>query len=114
MRQHGYRAFMTSPPTTHTPARALRIACNDPQLACELRQLLDHCEVLETPSDCTQAPLCRWLGESGVDDAARMKDALTETVAALERTRHAFRSRELGQLRRRLEQLLVELSAPPE
>ncbi|WP_394559941.1 hypothetical protein [Aquipseudomonas alcaligenes] len=92
----------------------LRIACSDPQLACELRHLLGHCEVIESPHKCSQAPLCRWLGDARVDTAARMKDALSDTVATLERTRHAFRSRELGQLRRRLEQLLVELSAPLE
>ncbi|MDD0844975.1 hypothetical protein [Pseudomonas sp. Gutcm_11s] len=92
----------------------LRIACSDPQLACELRHLLGHCEVIESPQDCSQAPLCRWLNDAEMDLAARMKDALNDTVATLERTRHAFRSRELGLLRRRLEQLLVELSAPPE
>lgn len=92
----------------------LRIACSDLQLACELRRLLGHCEVIESPHDCSQASLCRWLDAAGTDTAARMKDALSDAVATLERTRHAFRSRELGQLRRRLEQLLGELSAPAE
>jgi len=92
-----------------TMSSSLRIACSDPQLACELRRLLGNCEVIETPHDCNRAPLCRWLGEEG-----RVRAALDDAVATLERTRHAFRSRELGQLRQRLEKLLVELSAPPE
>jgi len=97
---------MTCPPS--------RIACSDPRLATNLRRLFADCEVIEDPHDCSQAPLCHWLGDARLGEAHRVRAALSDAVATLERTRHAFRSRELGQLRQRLEQLLVELSAPPE
>lgn len=35
------------------------------------------------------------------------RSALSETVAVIEKTRHSFRSKELGQLRRRLEKMLA-------
>ena len=41
------------------------------------------------------------------------QQALADAVGVLERSRHAFRSRELGQLRRRLEAALRELSGSP-
>ncbi len=37
---------------------------------------------------------------------ADLRDALRDAVATLERTKHAFKSKELGELRRRLERLL--------
>jgi CheY-like chemotaxis protein len=37
----------------------------------------------------------------------RWRAALTETIAVIEKTRHSFRSKELGQLRQRLEKLLA-------
>jgi hypothetical protein len=40
-----------------------------------------------------------------------VRHALLDAVATLERTRHAFKSRELADLRMRLEQLLKDLSA---
>jgi DNA-binding NtrC family response regulator len=36
------------------------------------------------------------------------RDAISETIAVLERTKHSFRSKELGQLRTRLQQMLVK------
>ena len=97
---------MTCPPA--------RIACSDPRLAASLRRVFGDCEVIEDPHDCSRAPLCRWLGSARLGEEGRVRAALSDAVATLERTRHAFRSRELGQLRQRLEQLLVELSAPSE
>lgn len=91
-----------------------RIACSDATLARALRRLLGDCEVITDPHDCSQAPLCRWLSNAPLGDAGRVHTALSDAIATLERTRHAFRSRELGQLRRRLELLLVELSVPPD
>jgi hypothetical protein len=38
-----------------------------------------------------------------------LRDALEETIQVLERTRRSFKSRELGQLRRRLIDLLEQL-----
>ncbi|MDH0142956.1 hypothetical protein [Aquipseudomonas alcaligenes] len=96
------------------PCPTARIACSDPQLATHLRRLFGDCEVIEDPRHCSQAPLCRWLDDAPLGPAGEVQAALAEAVATLERTRHAFRSPELGQLRRRLEQLLVELSAPTE
>ncbi|WP_252272102.1 hypothetical protein [Pseudomonas subflava] len=96
---------------THAPRR---IACSDPQLAHSLRRQFDDCEVIEVPLECSRASLCGWLREAPVGERDRVQAALNDAVATLERTRHAFRSRELGQLRQRLERLLVELSAPPE
>ena len=104
---------MTSSTFSATSA-APRVVCSDARLACELRRLLDDCEVIQAPHDCSHAPLCGWLEAVDPHRASRMQHALSDAVATLERTRHAFRSRELGQLRQRLEQLLVELSAPPE
>lgn len=40
-----------------------------------------------------------------------LRTALEETVQVLERTRRSFKSRELGQLRRRLIELLERLEA---
>ncbi|WP_437879994.1 hypothetical protein [Pseudomonas sp. LRF_L74] len=88
---------------------APRVLCNDPQLALTLRGLLPIGEVLCRPADCSQAPLCRWLKDAPLGIHGRLQSALVDTLETLERTRHAFRSRELGELRRRLEQLLEEL-----
>lgn len=96
------------------PCPKARVACSDPQLAQHLRRLLGDCEVIEDPHDCSHAPLCRWLDEAPLGPDGQVQAALAEAVATLERTRHAFRSRELGQLRQRLEQLLSELSATPD
>jgi hypothetical protein len=43
------------------------------------------------------------------DETDQLRRALEETVEVLERTRHAFKSRELGQLRRRLVGLLEQI-----
>lgn len=91
-----------------------RIACSDPQLATTLRGLLAHCEVIQQPCECSEAPLCRWLEPSPPGSRIKVRAALEDAIATLERTRHAFRSRELGQLRQRLERLQHELSEAPE
>ncbi|WP_236715549.1 hypothetical protein [Pseudomonas sp. BMS12] len=91
-----------------------RIACSDPELATTLRRVLGGCEVLQAPLDCSHAPLCRWLEQLPAGSQVKVEAAIGDAIATLERTRHAFRSRELGQLRQRLEQLLVELSGPAE
>ncbi|CAI8934107.1 CZB domain-containing protein [Pseudomonas sp. IT-P253] len=95
-----------------------RIICNDRELADQLRHLLVHialdCEVLSVPGNCSAAPFCRWLGEAQLGLAGRVQVALVEATEVLEQTRHAFKSRELGLLRRRLVALLDELSDNPE
>ncbi|WP_313108484.1 hypothetical protein [Stutzerimonas nitrititolerans] len=44
------------------------------------------------------------------EETAQLRQALEDTIQVLERTRHSFKSRELGQLRRRLLDLLEQLA----
>ena len=102
----------------YEPNQAARIICSNEVLADQLRPLLANiapdCEVLVVPSDCSAAPLCRWLGDAHLGSTGRVHAALVETTEVLEQTRHAFKSRELGMLRRRLVGLLEKLSDNPE
>lgn len=95
------------------PAQLL-VASQDPALTRELRALLAAhglpCAVLGDRQDCAQAPLCRWFKDAPLSDAARVLALLDDAIGVLERTRHAFKSRELGQLRLRLSTALKELS----
>jgi hypothetical protein len=95
-----------------------RIICNDHVLANTLRghmaTIAPNCEVLSASDDCSQAPFCRWLGESRLNNAGRVQAALIEAIETLERSRHAFKSRELGLLRQRLVVLSRELSGSSE
>jgi len=97
---------------------ATRIICNNLELADQLRQLLapiaPDCEVLSTPGNCSAVPLCRWLGEAKLGSAGQVQAALLDATEVLEQTRHAFKSRELGLLRRRLVALLDKLSEDPQ
>jgi len=78
-----------------------------------LKKTLDDagigCELVREAHDCRLSPACRWLHGAPLTDEARLIGALDDVIEVLERTRHAFRSRELGALRRRLERLLNEL-----
>lgn len=90
-----------------------RIICTDPDLATRLRLLLadtDIPEIIQQSCDCSQAPLCRWLTPSPLGPSGKVQAALCEAIETLERSRHAFRSREMGQLRQRLTLLLEELA----
>ena len=62
------------------------------------------------PDGCQEAPLCRWLKPERLNQAWRVRAELEEAIATLERTRHAFRSRQLADLRYRLQGLLRSLS----
>lgn len=92
------------------------ITHNDQQMACRLRRLLHNegldCSVLARPQDCSQAPLCGWLQDQPLPAHAALHATLADAIEVLERTRHAFKSRDLAGLRQRLEQLLGELPAP--
>ena len=92
----------------------IRIACNDSAISDDLRRRYGDCEVIADPGQCSQAPFCRWLYSEQLATDGRIQAALTEAVETLERTRHAFRSRDLAQLRQRLEQLLEDLSVHAE
>jgi len=95
------------------PAQLL-VASQDPALARELRALLAAyqipCAVLAGRQDCSQAPLCRWFKDAPLSDSARIHAVLDDAITVLERSRHAFKSRELGELRLRLSDTLKELS----
>ena len=51
-----------------------------------------------------------WLKPERLNQAWRVRAELEEAIATLERTRHAFRSRQLADLRYRLQGLLRSLS----
>ena len=68
------------------------------------------CQVLRSAHDCRYAPACRWLAEPAEPEQTRLIQALEETVQVLHKTRHAFRSQDLGRLRQSIEQLLQDLS----
>ncbi|MDF3931855.1 hypothetical protein [Pseudomonas citronellolis] len=101
---------------TRLPAQLL-VTSQDDTLVREVRALLTAyqvpCAVLGGPQDCEQAPLCRWFKDAPLSDAARVHALLADAIGVIERSRHAFRSRELGQLRRRLVEALEELSRVP-
>lgn len=86
------------------------VICNCSDLTSRLRPVLARlapgCRLLYAPAEATRA----WPA-AHPEMFGRMREALLETTEALERTRHAFKSRELGQLRRRLQELLDELGA---
>lgn len=84
---------------THLLASA---AATDP-LARELRRLAEQLaiEARRSPRDSSPAHA-----------ADSWRDAITETIAVLEKTKHSFRSKELGELRRRLERLVPPASQP--
>lgn len=101
--------------TVRNGAPAMVVRAERDQLA-QARRLLDQarleCEVVCAPGDCEQSPLCRWLDPAQLNAPGQAHAALVDAIEVLERSRHAFKSRELGGLRRRLESVLRELSAP--
>lgn len=84
-----------------------------PESASQLQQTLQQCgvecAVIENAADCQLAPACYWLGETGLNQTGRLAGALHHTISVLEHTRHAFKSKQLAQLREHLEELLKEL-----
>lgn len=94
----------------------LVLASDDQTLAIQVGSLVERseltCTLLTRSSDCPQMPLCRWLKDAPLNHAGRIQALLGETIETLESTRHAFKSRELGRLRKRLQQALKELSDP--
>ena len=84
------------------------------QCANRVRQILQAqapgCEVLGQPSDCSQAAGCRWLQALPPPQAGAVQALLSDAVEVLEQTRHAFKSAQLAQLRKRLSRMLEDLS----
>lgn len=66
------------------------------------------CQVVHNAGACEQAPHCHWLEQLPAQQV-HMRAALDDAIATLEKTRHAFKSTSLGELRRRLQQLREEL-----
>lgn len=87
---------------THLLSSAATGATVDP-LARELRRLAEQLalEARRSPRD-----------TSPVHATDSWRDAITETIAVLEKTKHSFRSKELGELRRRLERLVPPPKQP--
>jgi hypothetical protein len=92
----------------------LLVTLPKPECSDRVRQLLQTqapgCEVLGQPSDCSQAASCRWLQALPQDQAGEVQAMLSDAVEVLEQTRHAFKSAQLAQLRKRLSRMLESLS----
>ncbi|MEL0168277.1 MAG: hypothetical protein VW877_09155 [Pseudomonadaceae bacterium] len=99
--------------TAMTDAPKVVVAAAREQCSAIIRALEQagvDCELICDPRDCSEAPLCRWLAPEQLNQGWRVRAELEEAIATLERTRHAFRSRQLADLRYRLEALLQSLS----
>jgi hypothetical protein len=94
----------------------VKVLCRDPGRVEQMRGLLaGHVaaeQVFCEPRACSEAPLCRWLGELQLGQAGRVQATLQEVVELLHGTRHAFKSKAVAQARSRLHKLMEELSAP--
>lgn len=92
----------------------LLVTLPKPQCIDRVRQLLHAqapgCEVLEQPSDCSQAASCRWLQVLPSHQAGEVQALLSDVVEVLEQTRHAFKSAQLAKLRKRTMCVLESLS----
>lgn len=96
----------------------LLVTLPKPQCVSRVRQLLQAqapgCEVLGQPRDCSQAAHCHWLQALPPHQAGTVQALLSDAVEVLEQTRHAFKSAQLAQLRKRLNRMLEDLSDHPE
>lgn len=63
-------------------------------------------DIIHEPSDCRAAPACRWIDASCVNPDGRLAGALLDAIQTIEDTRHSFKSKQLGALRKRLQQTL--------
>ncbi len=94
----------------------VKVLCNDPELVEQMRKLLAGQvaagQVFCEPRACSEAPLCRWLAEVPLGQAGRVQSTLLDVIDILHNSRHAFKSKAVAQARRRLDELLRELSDP--
>lgn len=86
-------------------------AASSRQIAELLRRQAPHCQIIDSLDSCQQRPLCRWLQRLPEGSLGEVQSHLDEAIEVLERTRHAFKSLQLAELRKRLSQLREELSA---
>lgn len=93
---------------------SLQVLCLDAPQACRAHGVLDaagiDCQILSSPEACLLAEHCRAIEPTHAQHLSHLQQALHDTVATLEKTRHAFKSRDLAELRKRLEGLLQNLS----
>jgi hypothetical protein len=89
----------------------VQLICPDPQTTAKAREALGNAginsQLLHSSRDCQHAPACRWL--QPLTNELHMRLTLDAAVSTLEKTRHAFKSRDLADLRRRLQELLEQL-----
>ncbi|SDQ02382.1 hypothetical protein [Ectopseudomonas guguanensis] len=81
------------------------------QIAHLLRRQAPHCEIIDGLDSCQQRPLCRWLQRLPAGSLGEVQSSLDDAIEVLEGTRHAFKSVQLAELRKRLSRLREELSA---
>lgn len=63
-------------------------------------------DIICEPSDCKLSPSCRWIDASCVNREGQLAGALLDAMRTIEDTRHSFKSKQLGALRKRLQQTL--------
>lgn len=87
------------------------VNADDAELLSRVREGLvgQPLEVICDPVDCAQAPFCRWLAPQALNECGQLMAAIQDAIATLEQTRHAFKSKQLGSLRHRLEKLVQGL-----
>ncbi|WP_061238661.1 hypothetical protein [Ectopseudomonas composti] len=86
-------------------------AASSQRIARLVRQQAPLCQVIDSLDGCQQKPLCGWLQRLPAGSLGDVQSHLDDAIAVLEGTRHAFKSVQLAQLRKRLSQLREELSA---
>ncbi|WP_341304188.1 hypothetical protein [Pseudomonas sp. TMP25] len=89
----------------------VQLISSDPQTANHARDALCNagisCQLVNSPRDCQHAPACRWL--QPLTNELQTRLILNDAINTLEKTRHAFKSRDLADLRRRLQALMETL-----
>ncbi|HEY1029316.1 MAG TPA: hypothetical protein VGE28_17020 [Pseudomonas sp.] len=76
-----------------------------------LRRQAPHCQVIGDIDGCGQKPMCRWLQRLPAGSLGAVHASLDDAIEVLERSRHAFKSVQLAELRKRLSLLREELSS---
>jgi len=89
----------------------VQLISSDPQTADNAHDALCKagisCQLLHSARACQHAPACRWL--QPLPNELQVRLALENAIDTLEKTRHAFKSRDLADLRRRLQELAQAL-----
>lgn len=97
------------------PRTHLLLSLPDTASSQQVTHLLRHqaplCNIIDSLDSCQQQPLCRWLQPLPAGSLGDVQSSLDDAIEVLERTRHAFKSSQLAELRKRLSQLREELSA---